>query len=89
MSVPVYYLPVSPEAADDMLDEIDRFMAEQRDRMLFPWRYPDRLRFPEFDPFPRLTAALELVRAIPGRLRDARYLLRHGACSAYCDRSDR
>ncbi len=39
---------------DPLHDHILKLQRQMADRMLYPWKYPDRPRLPVFEPFPRL-----------------------------------
>lgn len=48
------------------------------DRQLRPWRYPDDLKWPSIELFPRTTTAIARARRLRDRIREVRYVARHG-----------
>lgn len=63
-------IQVSREAMEDA--RVTQQVVEQMfDRRLRPWLFPDRARWPEFVPLPRLAAFMESARVRRQRIRDA------------------
>ena len=65
------YVPLTNELVDDPGIDIDQIMLSTMDRHFRPWLYPDRYRWPMFDPFPRWTRTLGWLRRHTPRLHRA------------------
>lgn len=71
------FVPVSRELLADA--ESMRSQMERSFRChTHPWEFADRNPFPTFDPVPWFTSAVARAKALRQRVRDIRYVVRHG-----------
>jgi hypothetical protein len=70
-------IPISRELLADV-EDMRSHMERQFRRMTLPWEFADANPFPHVDPVPWFTSTVERAKAVRQRIRDVRYVLRHG-----------